>query len=204
MQSRTDYRMGPERELSTVCDLNDRPQTGRMAHWFWPHVHELNWPANCLFIILGGSEKGMTYSLLSILCLCLLCYPFYCILFAQVVQSFHLLETTLKNFALMTLSCNCVYHKVIQPPHLPTHTHRHTQDLESMVVFFSCHSTWPLGAIHWSLSTQQAVRNPCSQKWSTLHVLIPTALRPYSLSLTPDWCPLKLNCCAMQLWNLRW
>lgn len=42
MRSCTDYRMGPERELNTVCDLNDCPQIGHMAHWVWPHVHELN------------------------------------------------------------------------------------------------------------------------------------------------------------------
>lgn len=42
MQSRIDYRIGPGRELSTLCDLNDRPQTVGMARWFWLHEHELN------------------------------------------------------------------------------------------------------------------------------------------------------------------
>lgn len=42
MQLHIDYRMGPGRKLSTVFVTNDRPQTGCMAHWFWPHVHGLN------------------------------------------------------------------------------------------------------------------------------------------------------------------
>lgn len=41
MQLHNDYRIGPA-ELGTVCDLNDRPQTGCMAHRFWPHVQGWN------------------------------------------------------------------------------------------------------------------------------------------------------------------
>lgn len=38
-QSRVDYRMGPWGWMDEcVCDGNDRPQAGRMAHWSLPHT----------------------------------------------------------------------------------------------------------------------------------------------------------------------